>query len=422
MIKIALKDLRLFLQDKRSLILSFALPIILITLFAFAFGGAGSSQDDDAKISLLISDLDQSETSKSALEILDTLSSIDLKPKSLAEAQKLIRSGNEGAVLVIHKGFSDSLNLGKKLPLELQYDQAQEIRIGLLQQSLIPTMAMLPFNLGNPKLMMQSRFDRMTGQADPVLKNYIHAQSDSLFDALSKGISSTQNPSDDAAEFFGGDIKMTGLIVAKEDTNLGLIQAVAGTAVMMLLFSVVSIGAGLLEEKEEGTLKRLLYTPVKPRQILFGKMISANIISIAQLLIMFIFAALAFGLDIYSHGLGMLIMIVATAFACSAFGVVLASFAKTRRQVQGLSTLLILVMSAIGGSMLPIMLMPKFMQKIATFSVNYWSIQGFYDIFWRNIPLLDPTFITRVAILLGIGLLLNAIAVVMFKRNILKMN
>lgn len=205
------------------------------------------------------------------------------------------------------------------------------------------------------------------------------------------------------------------------DNLLGLIQSVAGTAILMLLFSVSGIGASLLDEKQEGMLKKLLCAPIHPNQILLGKMVYANIISIFQLLIMFIYAWLAFGLDIMHHIPSLLLMIIVTAYACSGFGVFLASFAKSRQQVQGVSTLIIMIMSAIGGSMIPIFVMPAFMQKIAVISVNYWAVQGFYDIFWKLLPLTDITFLSRVFILMGIGTLLNFIALQMFRKNILKM-
>jgi ABC-2 type transporter. len=148
-----------------------------------------------------------------------------------------------------------------------------------------------------------------------------------------------------------------------------------------------------------------------------GKIISANIISIMQLMVMFLYAAVAFGLNIVAHLPGLLMIIVATAFACSAFGVLLASIAKSRQQVQGLSTLIILIMSAIGGSMIPLFFMPVFMQKMAVVSINYWSIQGFFDLFWRNLPFNDTTFISRIGVLLTIGLSLNTLALILFKKT-----
>ena len=207
---------------------------------------------------------------------------------------------------------------------------------------------------------------------------------------------------------------------SEEGNLVGLVQSVAGTAVMMLLFSVARIGGSLLDEKQEGMLKKLLCSPIPPNYILFGKLVFANIISIIQLIIMFVYAWLIFGLDIMHHLPSLVLMIFTIAFSCSGFGVVLASFAKSRQQVQTLSTLVVLIMSAIGGSMIPIFIMPEFMQKISVFSVNYWGVQGFYDIFWRHLPLTDIIFLSRVFVLFFIGTFLNFIALQMFKKNILK--
>jgi len=208
---------------------------------------------------------------------------------------------------------------------------------------------------------------------------------------------------------------------SQEGNLVSLVHSVAGTAVMMLLFSVAGMGGGLLDEKQEGILKKLLCSPVPPDYILFGKLVFANIISIIQLIIMFVYAWLIFGLDVMHHLPSLILMIFSIAFACSGFGVVLASFAKTRQQVQGFSTIIVLVMSGIGGSMIPIFAMPEMMQKIAVVSVNYWGIQGIYDIFWKLVPLTDVTFLSKVFILLCIGSFLNFIALLMFRRNILKM-
>ncbi len=206
----------------------------------------------------------------------------------------------------------------------------------------------------------------------------------------------------------------------EEDNLGGLVHVVAGTSVMMLLFSVAGMGGSLIDEKQEGMLKKLLCSPLHPNHILYGKMVYANIISIAQLIIMFVYAWLVFGLDIMHHLPSLALMILVTAFACSGFGILLASFAKSRQQVQGYSTIIVLVMSAMGGSMIPIFIMPEIMQKIAVVSVNYWGIQGFHDIFLRDLPITDITFLSRVFVLILIGTSLNLIALQMFKKYILK--
>ena len=67
------------------------------------------------------------------------------------------------------------------------------------------------------------------------------------------------------------------------------------------------------------------------------------------------------------------------------------------------------------------MIMPEIMQKIAVFTINYWGIQGIYDIFWKLMPLTDSPFLLKVFVLLCIGFFLNFIALLIFRRNILKM-
>jgi len=77
-------------------------------------------------------------------------------------------------------------------------------------------------------------------------------------------------------------------------------------------------------------------------------------------------------------------------------------------------------MSGIGGSMIPIFAMPEIMQNVAVFTVNYWGIQGIYDIFWKLIPLTDISFLSKVFVLLCIGSIFSVMALMMFRRNILK--
>ncbi|MES2799702.1 MAG: ABC transporter permease [Bacteroidota bacterium] len=390
MIKIALKDLRIFFKDKRLVLLTFTIPIALISLFAFAFGGMWTN-DDDEKITLLISDLDHSEASKKTISLLDSLKGIELIPSKLKEAQAAIRKGNESFVLVINQGFSEAMNSGTKLPLELQYDQANDMEVAILQQSLLPTLSTLPFKLIDSSKMMANPPREMANNPNPM-----HALPPAAIP---------------------NDIKMTPLIIPTQDANIGLIQAVAGTSVLMLLFSVVGFGMGLIDERQEGTLKRLYYAPINPINVLYGKMICVNIISLMQMIVMFVFTSVAFGLDIITPLPGLMVTIVATSFTCSAFGLFLASIAQSRQQVQGLSTLIILVMSALGGSMIPIFIMPALMQKAAVISLNYWSIQSFFDVFWRNLSVTNPTFLLHIGILLLMGLVLNVIAIIFFKKN-----
>jgi ABC-2 type transport system permease protein len=97
-----------------------------------------------------------------------------------------------------------------------------------------------------------------------------------------------------------------------------------------------------------------------------------------------------------------------TAFAVAAFGMLLASACHTRAQLGALSTLLILIMSSVGGSMFPRFLMPESMQKAGLLTINAWAIDGFTKVFWRDLPVKELW--PQVTVLLAVGVGLFAIA------------
>jgi ABC-type multidrug transport system permease subunit len=406
MLKLAIKDLKLTIHDKRAVILTLLVPIALIALFAFAFGGTGKSNDSNP-IGIFISDQDSTDVSRDVISKLDTLKSLDIKLLPLKAAKEEVKKGSRVAVLALYKGFKDSVETGKNYPLELFYDQSRQIEAGLLQQVLFSHLFAIVGTKG-----IKSRIYKMIDEQNPGLSR---KELDNIHKNVDEQISKIEGTGKKSDKNFMG-MKTTPMF-AKSENNLGLVQAVAGVAIMMLLFSVTGMGSGMLTEKEEGTLKKLLYSPIKPSSILFGKMISTTIVSIVQLTVMFLFAWIAFRLNIFIDVPSLIIMILSTAFACGSFGIFIASIAKTRKQVESFSTLVILIMSAIGGSMVPIFIMPAIMQKIAVFSVNYWGIQGFYDIFWRHLPISDV--LIRVTVLIGIGLFMMLISIKNFKKNIL---
>jgi ABC-type Na+ efflux pump permease subunit len=398
MFKLFKKDLILFFHDQRSVIITFLLPIILITLFAFAYGSIGTYDGRSEPVKLLVTDLDQTSTSKSLIYEIDSLDDIRTIASDSLKSKELVIKGKYACALIIYKGFEDSLEAGNATPVELVYDRSREMEIGILQQNLIGTL--------------------LSSTGEIIVKKSIEKYLEDQFPALDKSITDDIIKNAIKEDNIPPAIKWTSIVGIKNDTKLGLIQAVAGTAILMLLFSVASIGTSILEEKENGTINRLLYSPLKGSTILYSKMLFAFFISILQLTAMFLFAWLIFNMDLSVNIPGLILMIIATSFAVSGIGIFLAAIAKTRQQAQNLSTIIILVMSAIGGSMIPLFIMPSILQKIALLSVNYWGIQGFYDLFWRVLPL--PEILPKIVILISIGIVMTLASIQLFKKRIMK--
>ncbi|HAE13550.1 MAG: ABC transporter permease [Chitinophagales bacterium] len=374
--QIAKKDLYIFFADKKALFLTLLLPIGLITLFAFAFGGVGQSASEPNPVILQYSDLDNSPASAALIARLDSISGIRMEAVDTAAGMENIRKGNRIALLVIDQGLEPALAQQSALPAHLFFDESQAMEVSILQN------------------MLRGMLGQMRATAAPAPESAGHQEPEA------------------------SNLQMVS-VVGDETSNWGLIQAVAGTAIMMLLFSVSAIGASIIEEKEQGVLRRLLQSPQPAFSLLNGKLIFATIIALFQLVVMFLFAWMAFGLPVGMNLPGLILMIVVTALCCSSFGVLLASVADSKRQADSLGTIIILFMSAIGGSMIPLYIMPGFMQDIAVISVNYWSIQGFYDIFWRQLGIEALT--ENVLILLGYTVVLLTLSYYFFRRKALRL-
>lgn len=414
MIKIALKDIRIFLRDIKGLLLSFLLPIVLISLFGLAFGGLASNSAKDRPANIYVADLDSSTASIQIIQKLDSLDEIALTHIAFEAGKENVMSGNKLAMLVFYQGFADSLESGGAEPVELFYDDARELEASLIQYALISNLMEIMGSQSIRKKILKSVNQRFPDIDSITLADITH-EIDLQFSPASNeedtlAVATTIGPQI-------GSLKVSPL-ARKKSIDWALIQSFAGTAVMMLLFGVAAIGSSLLGEREEGTLKRLLYAPMNPLQILFGKMLYSMLLATVQLIVMLTFTVWVLGLEINGNLFYVFLLIITTAYACASFGVFIASISGSRKQSEGLATIVILIMSAIGGSMIPLFFMPAFMQKMAVVTINYWSIQGFFDVLGRNAGFMDIAL--SLAMLVLIGTTMTVVSAILFRKHIYK--
>jgi len=208
----------------------------------------------------------------------------------------------------------------------------------------------------------------------------------------------------------------TEAVVGKDIVNPGIAQSVAGPAVMFLLFAVGAIAASLLREMRDGTASRLRIVGASPGELLLSKYFYAVVLGSSQLIVMMLYGRIIFGLDVASHPLAIVIMIVCTALSTSALGLFIAALSRTEEQASGFQVTIILAMSAIGGAMIPSFLMPKIINTLAVVTPVHWAMQGFLNIFWRNHGVEGVA--TECGILLGMAALMVTISVLVFHKRL----
>lgn len=371
-------------RDRAALMLSFVVPIVFFSIFAGIFG---SQRRSTPKVVLAVADEDRTDGSRKLIEALrreSALRIVDAAKDSPARfdarsAEAYVRAGNAPVALVIPKGFGAShIQFGQKASgpaFRLFTDSADpiapQVASGLLQKTIMTAM---------PEQMMAGgvdAIDKWSGGLTPQQRSTIDQQM-ANFRALPP-----------AQKQEGGELVKieTTDVVGQTKRNPLVALYAAGIGVMFLLFTASNAGGALLEESESGTLDRILTTRLTLTQLLLGKMAYLWTLGTSQLIVMFVWAAVVFRLELTKHLAGFAIMTITTTLATSAFGLLLASLARSRAQLGAISTLVVLSVSALGGSMFPRFLMPEAMQKAGLVLFNAWALDGFTNVFWREEPL-----------------------------------
>jgi ABC-2 type transport system permease protein len=95
-------------------------------------------------------------------------------------------------------------------------------------------------------------------------------------------------------------------------------------------------------------------------------------------------AQIVYGVEVLAHFGLWLPTTLATAVCAAGLALGLVSICKTREQAQMLSTFVILVLAAIGGSMVPRFLMPVWLQAVGWFTPHAWVIEAYQGVLWRD--------------------------------------
>ncbi|MFP5206945.1 MAG: ABC transporter permease [Acidobacteriota bacterium] len=403
-------------RDRASLALTFVLPVAFFSIFAGIFG---SQHDTTPRVTAIVVDQDQSAGSRQLVQALEQEGSLKIlteqtsneksaEPYTAATAEAAVKAGDAPVALIIPQGFgAHPMAFGpaeSATAVQMLNDQsdaiAPQVVAGLLQKVAATAM---PVSMAEQGMRTAAQY----------LGGLTPAQQKRMQDNLANLRSEVQAKRDSAstsqgkaeANGFAGIVKVDERSVVGESKNAPIISFYAAAiGVMFLLFTASGSAGSLLDEAESGALDRVLSSRVTMGTLLGGKLFYNTLLAFAQLTAMFLWGWAVFKLDLFSHIPGFLVMGICSAVAVAAFGILLAALCRTRAQLGAVSTLLILTMSAIGGSMFPRYLMPPAVQKAGLFTINAWAIDGFTKVFWRDLPI--TALWPQVSVLLGVALVL----------------
>jgi ABC-2 type transport system permease protein len=396
-------------RDRGALILSFIVPIVFFSIFAGIFG---AQRGKTPRVTLAIADEDHSERSKQLVTALRAESALKIvdQPFTAASAEAFVRKGDAPVALVIPKGFAnwkmnfrgDNGQPGFRLLADSADPIADQVVNGLLQKTIMTSL---------PEVMIDSGVD----EVDKISGGLTPQQRVSIQQSIDQYKAFRAKPGNPKKASTGELIKISKTdVMGEKKSNAVVALYAAGIGVMFLLFTASNAGGTLLEENESGTLDRILGTRVTFTTLMLGKLAYLWTLGFFQICVMFLWGAFVFKLELFKHLDGFVLIALATTFCTSAFGLLLASFCRTRAQLGAISTLVVLTVSALGGSMFPRFLMPEKLQKAGLVLFNSWALEGFTNVFWRDLPL--SSIVLPMVMLVAFGAIFFVVARMLVRR------
>jgi len=316
------KEFQHIFRDKRTLLILFGLPIVMIVLFGFVV----TTEIKDVDVGIWDRSMDQS----SIRATQKIFSSGYFEPAGYIDHEEeigeLFRSGKAKVVVVFEEDFERTLLRENRASINLITD-ASDVNTAQLSITYLQGVLMNYFQSMNPDVQMP-----WTVTVKPRM-------------------------------FYNEELK-------------GVYMFVPGLmALILMLISALMTSVTIVREKELGTMELLLASPLKPREIILGKVTPYVFLSFINAMTIVLLGFLVF--DVPVEGSLWLLMLECMLFISLALslGVLISTTAKTQQVAMFMSLLgLMLPTILLSGFIFPIDNMPKILQWISAIMPPRWFI------------------------------------------------
>jgi ABC-2 type transport system permease protein len=400
----AQKDIRLLVRDRMGFFFSFVFPLLYATFFGMVFAG----DDANPGLPVVVVDEDSTASSRAFIDTLKAGGELQVAEAGREEAVQAVRRGRKIAYIALPPGFGAARKqmFSQGPPeIEIGLDPARKAEGGMIEGILTKYMAeSLQENFSNPTLLKDqiaggvAALDSATGlsaENTGVLKNFL-AQLDTL---MSSGVAGDSNG--------GGFAGLTPVVIRKS----GVVRQRSGPRSSYefsfpqgILWGILSTAFGfalsLVIERRSGTLIRLRSAPISRAGILAGKAVACFVTILTVTTVLLTVAVAVFGVRPDSVPL-LILAVLSTAIGFVGLMMVISVLGRTEASVSGLGWALMMVMAMTGGGMIPLFILPSWVQTIGNLSPVKWGILAIEGAIWRGFT--PAEMLLPCGILLGVG-------------------
>ncbi|MBN1192872.1 MAG: ABC transporter permease [Coriobacteriia bacterium] len=357
------------------------LPLVLTMLFGSAFAGAEATE-----LGVLFVDEDGSVYAEQVGDLVDSEASLKIEAVSRQEAEMKIAEGDAAVAVLVPKGFGKDL-AGTGATIEIMRNPNSQSAYAVL--SVVQGIAM--------RMSGNAGVAEIVSTAMPLSADFseVYAEADAQWEPDPPV--RTEGQTVVASEVRGDSV------LAEGATHSSI-----GFTVWFILFITFGSAGGILEEREQGTLRRLMAAPVSRGTILSGKVAGTVLAATVQALVLVVVGSFAFGVPWGRDPLGVALILGSYILAGTGLAVMVSALVRTRDQMGGLSPLVATGLAMLGGCMWPLEVVAPAMQLIAKLTPTGWAVMGLTDVVARNQGITSAIVPTAVllgfaAVTMGIG-------------------
>jgi len=371
------------LRDRGALVMTFILPPLLFLLFAAVFSGAGG---EGGALTVAVARTSPTANAAAFVEALakapDTTLVLASGADASGEVDALVAASSADVGLIVR---GDPGIATAEAPLVIVTDPGRAVagavltaRIHHLLTAALPHLAMA----------------RVAQQIEVLVGPFSAEQKARLAEAVAHAPELVAK---------GGAELMERRSVPRSSAQPGVTYYAGAIALLFLLFTAVQGAASLVDERRSGVFDRIVMSEGGVAALVAGKFAFLVLQGLALATVLFAVAQLVYGVDVTGRALTWLLVSLAAAAAAAGVALPLAALSRTRQQAQTLSTFVVLLLSAVGGSMAPRFLMPQWLQRLGDLTPTAWGITAYQDVLWRGAPLRELALPLAVLLAYALG-------------------
>jgi ABC-2 type transport system permease protein len=271
---------------------------------------------------------------------------------SLKEGRRQARDGDVSATFVIPEGFSEEVQAGKPSELIVIGNADDQTAVSVawaIAESFAAEIQSTGVAVGTVS------FLETAGPSDPARGAELARRAQAISPPVSVADRSASRRALDTRTFFA-----------------------AGMAVFFLFFTVQFGVTGILNERTDGTLFRLLAAPVPRIEILVGKLVTSFALGVASTSVLAVATTLLLGAS-WGNPAGLALLIVFGVLAATGVAALVTTFARTADQAGNYTAIIAVILGALGGSFFPTEQGGPVLSALSRLTPHAWFLRGLSD-------------------------------------------